>query len=224
LAKAWNKLENAQLDVLRKDVTQLQKFDNIVKGNNLGLDADGLGDLLKAPTTKIDAATGLPQKWDNPDKVLDAVKRTSDANVPGVSIDHKKFPAPADGTDNFVLKNAKQFQAEASGDAALSFNKSGVSFDNVAADGKLVDRKYGHGSSIFDEDGGVVNETRAQSLLNQAQRQLDAVGGDGSKIRWEISTETGATGIKQLFLNSADEIPGISNIEVVFVQQLQIIN
>jgi hypothetical protein len=39
--------------------------------------------------------------------------RTSHANVPGVSID----PAPADGINNFVLRNAKQFQAEASGDA-----------------------------------------------------------------------------------------------------------
>jgi hypothetical protein len=223
LAKAWNKFDNAGLDVLRKDVTQLQKFDNIVKGNNLGLDADGLGDLLKAPTTKIDAATGLPQKWDNPDKVLDAVKRTSDVNVPGVSIDHKKFPAPANGTDNFVLKNAKQFQAEASGDAALSFNKGGVSFDNVAADGKLIDRKYGHGSSIFDEDGGVLNETRAQSLLSQAKKQLDAVGGDGSKIRWEISTDTGANGIEQLFFDNRNVFPGIENIDVVYVPQQVII-
>jgi hypothetical protein len=133
--------------------------------------------------------------------------------VPGLSIDHKKFPGPANGTDNFVLKNAKQFQGEASGDAALSFNKGGVSFDNVTADGKLVDRKYGHGSSIFDEDGGVINENRAQSLLSQAQRQLDAVGGDASKLRWEISTEAGANGIKSLFIQNNIQIEVI---EVAF--------
>ena len=73
LGKAWDKLDEAGLTALRKDPIQLQKFDNIVKNNNLGLDADGLGDLLKKPTTKIDAATGLPLKWDNPDKVLDCL-------------------------------------------------------------------------------------------------------------------------------------------------------
>jgi hypothetical protein len=114
-------------------------------------------------------------KWDNPDKVLDAVKKASDADIPGLSVSHKKFPGPANGTDNFVLKNAKQYQGEASGDAALSFNKGGVSFDDVAPDGKLVDRKYGHGSSIFDEDGGVLNEERANSIIEQARRQLNAV-------------------------------------------------
>jgi RHS repeat-associated protein len=230
LVDAWKKFDDAGLPALRKDPVQLEKFDDIVKNNNLGLDADGLGDLLKLPTTKVDAVTGLPLKWDSPDKVLDAVKRTSDANVPEVSLGHKKFPAPATGTDNFVLKNAKQFQAEASGDAGLSFIKGGVSFDNVAADGKLVDRKYGHGSSIFDNSGDelapvydVINNSRAEGLLEQAQRQLNAVGGDGSKIRWEISTETGAGGIAQLFFNNRTRFPGIENVEIVYVPQQTII-
>jgi hypothetical protein len=224
LVDAWKKLDDAGLTALRKDPIQLQKFDDIAKNNNLGLDADGLGDLLKSPQAK-----GLT--WDNPDKVLDAVKRSSDANIQGFSISHKKFPAPANGTDNFVLKNAKQFQAEASGDAALSFNKNGVSFDNVAADGKLVDRKFGHSSSIFDKvDDGfetiyqVTNQDRARSLLEQAQRQINSVG-DGSKIRWEISTQDGANGIKQLFSdpNRLSEFPGVDKIEVVYKAQITII-
>lgn len=219
LVDAWKRFDDAGLTALRKDPIQLQKFDDIVKNNNLGLDADGLGDLLKSPQAK-----GLT--WDNPDKVLDAIKRSSDANVQGLSISHKKFPAPANGTDNFVLKNAKQFQAEASGDAALSFNKGGVSFDDVAADGKLVDRKYGHGASVFDkvEDDlltvyEIKNQSRAQSILDQAQRQLNAVGGDGSKLRWEISTIDGAGGIRQLFESNGGAISGIADIEVVYVAQ-----
>lgn len=33
---------------------------------------------------------------------------------------------------------------------------------------------------------------------DQIQRQVDAVGGDASKIRWEISTDLGAKGISEL--------------------------
>jgi len=216
LVKAWEKLKDAGLTALRKDPIQLQKFDDIVKSNNLGLDADGLGNLLKSPSTKVDASTGLPLQWDNPDKVLDAVKRTSDANVSGVSIGHKKFPTPSEGSDPFVLKNAKQYQAEASGDAGLSFDKGGRSFDNVASDGKLIDRKYGHGSSVFNADGTVKNQSRAQSILDQGQAQIDAA--NGTPIRWEVSTELGAEGIQNLFDNAGIDI------EVIYVAQKTIIN
>jgi len=130
-----------------------------------------------------------------------------------VSLSHRKFPAPADGTDSFTLKNAKQYQAEASGDAALSFDKAGVSFDNVA-NGKLIDRKFGH-SSVFDSAGNVANQSRADSILEQANRQLQAA--DGNPIRWEISSQGGANGIRNLFLQE-----GI-NIEVIHVPQITII-
>lgn len=212
----WKRMDDAGLDVLGKNPIELKKFDDLVKSNNLGLDADKLSDLLKAPKGK-----GLA--WDAPDKVLDAVKRASDANINGLSISHKKFPGPANGTDSYVLKNAKQFQAEASGDAALSFNKGGVSFDDIAVDGKLVDRKLGHGSSVFDEDFGVIRQVRANSIVEQARRQLAAVGGDGTKLRWEISTERGANGIEQLFFENSALIPGIDKIEVVYVVQKTII-
>jgi hypothetical protein len=118
-----------------------------------------------------------------------------------------------------VLRNAKQYQKEASGDATLSFDLNGVSFDNLAPDGKLVDRKWGHGPSVFNPDGTVRNQTRANSILQQAQRQLNAVGNDGQKIRWEIETELGADGIEQLFLENASQFPGMSEIEVVRVAQ-----
>ena len=217
MVEAWSSFKKVGLDDLAKNPVQLQKFDDLVKSNNLGLDAKGLEDLLSAPKAK-----GLA--WDNPDGVLDAVKRASDGNISDLSISHKKFPES--GSDNFVLKNAKQYQAEASGDAALSFNKGGVSFDDIAPDGKLVDRKYGHSSSIFDkvEDDlltvyEVKNQSRAQSILDQAQRQLNAVGGDGSKLRWEISTADGAGGIKQLFEANSGAISGIADIEVINVAQ-----
>jgi TANFOR domain-containing protein len=216
---SWSSFKKVGLDDLAKNPVQLQKFDDLVKSNNLGLDAKGLEDLLSAPKAK-----GLT--WDNPDGVLDAVKRASDGNISDLSISHKKFPES--GSDNFVLRNAKQYQAEASGDAALCFNKGGVSFDDIAPDGKLVDRKYGHSSSIFDKvDDGfetvyeVVNKNRAQSLIDQAKRQLDAVGGDGSKLRWEISTQDGANGIRDLFKSgdALDQAPGINQIQIVYEAQ-----
>ncbi len=230
LVKAWGRTLNLGDNVipvaLRNNPTFLTKYDDIIKNNKLGLDAQGLDDLLKLPSTKIDKATGLPLKWDNPEAVLDAVKRASDSNIASLKVTHKKFPAPADGTDNFVLKNARQYQAEASLDAGLSFEKGGVSFDDIATDGKLVDRKYGHSSSIFDkvEDElltvyEIKNQSRIQSILDQAQRQLNAVGNDGSKLRWEISTADGAGGIKQLFEANSGAIPGIADIEVIHVAQ-----
>lgn len=161
----------------------------------------------------VEQAARKGQRWDNPEAVADAIRKSADEGIDGISVSHKKFPAPADGSDSFVLKNAKKYQAEASGDAALSFDKAGVSFDDIA-NGKLIDRKFGH-SSVFDSTGNVANNTRAQSLLTQANRQLGAAG--GNPIRWEISSQGGANGIKRLFRNN-----GI-NIEVVHVPQITII-
>jgi hypothetical protein len=214
LVDSWKAFKNAGLDDLAKNTTQLEKFNALAKSNNLGLDAKGLEDLLSAKT----ATKNLP--WEHPDKVLDAVKRASDANIDGVSI--KGFPTPEDGSTSFILNNAKQYQLEASGDALLSFEKNGVSFDNVDAGGILIDRKYGH-SSVFNADGTVANPTRAKSILEQAKRQLNAVGGDGTKLRWEISSKGGADGIERLFLENAENIPGLDKITVKYITQKNII-
>ncbi len=96
-----------------------------------------------------------------------------------------------------MLANAKQYQLEGSGDALLSFDKNGVSFDNVTIDGKLVDRKYGHGNSIFNIDGTIHNTNRAESALTQARSQLTAAA--GTPVKWEVSTIEGATGLDKLF-------------------------
>lgn len=109
----------------------------------------------------------------------------------------------------------------------MSFNKNGVSFDNVTNDGYLIDRKYGHGSSIFKEvDDGlggkeiiVHNKPREASILSQAQRQVEAAG--GYPISWEISTDIGTKGIKQIFQQSNN--PLIKSIEVAYVPQKTII-
>ena len=121
LVEGWKVFKKAGFDDLALNTKQLKQFSEIAGNNNLNIDAKGLEDLLKAPSAKIDKATGLPLKWDHPDQILDAVQRASDANISGLSISHKKFPTLANGTDNFVLKNAKQYQAEASFDAGLSF-------------------------------------------------------------------------------------------------------
>ncbi|MGB3467707.1 MAG: hypothetical protein WBA74_20645, partial [Cyclobacteriaceae bacterium] len=212
LIDAWKKLSDMVRIIpsaLRKNPDFVIKFDDVANSNTLGLDADDIADLLRSPSAKR-------QAWDAPDAVLDAVKRVSDSGVEGVTVAHKKFPAPAEGNSSFVLDNAKQYQKEASGDAALSFEKNGVSFDNVTADGKLVDRKYGHGSSVFNADGSVKNEARSRSILDQARAQFNAA--NGTPIRWEISTELGADGIQDLF-----DVRGI-DIDVVYVVQKTIIN
>lgn len=107
------------------------------------------------------------------------------------------------------------------------FDKGGRSFDNINDAGKLVDRKYGHGKSVFNEvDDGfggkdikIKNQTRVNKILEQAQGQVDAAG--GSPIKWEVSTDLGARGIRQVF----DQLgsPAVKNIEVVYVPQLTVI-
>ena len=46
---------------------------------------------------------------------------------------------------------------------------------------------------------------------------------DGSKIRWEISTDLGSDGIEQLFLDNASRFPGMVDIQVVKVAQQTIL-
>ena len=125
---------------------------------------------------------------------------------------------------SWVLDNAKKYQGtpirnadgkliSGSGDANLSFEYNGTSFDNVI-DGKLIDNKFGHGSSVFKESDDmfsefidevndldnitIKNQNRAEAILNQAKRQIDAVGGK-VEIEWHVSTELGAKGIRKLF-------------------------
>ncbi len=195
------------------DAGLISKLDNYFTTNPTKLQK--LEGVLNAPVLKN-------QQWDNLESVFDAFKK---AESKGVSVGHKKFPAVDDeGSSSFVLKNAKQYQAEASGDAALSLEKAGTSWDNIDDAGKLIDRKYGHGASIFKEvDDGfggkiiqVINTNRKNSIIEQATRQVNAAG--GTPIKWEISTELGAKGIKDLFVKN-----GI-NIEVIYVQQVKIIN
>ncbi len=230
LVRAWDKVKHsldAGISAKARDVPFLQKFDDMVQNNNLDLDANGLQAVLNAAAVK-------GQKWDFPENILDAVKRASDGNIPGLSVSHKKFPQSSSGS-SYVLDNAKQFQRESSAginDANLSFDLNGTSFDDVAHDGKLIDRKFGHSSSIFDRVDtdlevvyNVTNQNRAQSLMEQAYRQVTAAGGDGAKIRWEISTQDGAGGISQLFNDplNYNQFPGIQNIDVIHVAQQTII-
>ncbi len=210
--RAWEKIWESSdegIKLLRKNTDQLEKFNDLIIKNNLGLDAEGIFDILNAAAKK-------GQKWDFPENILDAVKRASDADIQGLKVVHKKFATPSEGSDPFVLKNAKQYQKEASGDAGLSFELNGRSFDNITSDGKLIDRKYGHGSSVFNPDGSVKNQTRANKIIQQATDQI--IDANGQPIRWEISTELGASGIQKLFdINNFD-------IEVVYIAQQKIIN
>ena len=202
--KAWDKVKHsldAGIAAKATDVPFLQKFDEIVQNNNLGLDEDGLQAVLNAAAVK-------GYKWDFPENILDAVKRASDANIPNLKVTHKKFPVSS--SDSYVLKNAKQFQYESSLDANLSFELNGVSFDDVKG-GFLIDRKFGHDSAIWDVDGNIINERRIESLLDQAERQLTAA--NGQPIKWEISTPAGASNLNQHFIDI-----GI-NINVVHVAQ-----
>ncbi len=123
-----------------------------------------------------------------------------------------------------MLDNAKKYQGtpirdangkliSGSGDANLSFEYNGTSFDNVI-DGILIDNKFGHGSSVFKESDDmfsefinesndldnitIKNQKRVDAILKQAKRQIRAVGGN-VEIEWHVSTELGAKGIQKLF-------------------------
>ena len=183
------------------DISFLNKFDNIVKNNNLGLDVDGLTEILNAAVVK-------GQQWDFPENILDAVQRASDSNISGILVSHKKFPVSS--SNPYVLRNAKQYQYEASLDANLNFELNGVSFDNID-NGILIDRKFGHSSSIWDSDGNIININRIESLREQAFRQINA--SNGVPIRWEISTSEGAANLNQYFIDN-----GI-NIQVIHIAQ-----
>ena len=140
-----------------------------------------------------------------------------------------------------MLDNAKKYQGtpirnangkliSGSGDANLSFEYNGTSFDNVI-DGKLIDNKFGHGSSVFKESDDMFSEfineandldnitikngKRAAAILKQARRQMDAVGGK-VEIEWHVSTELGAKGIRKLFENAE---PTPINIKVKWIKQ-----
>lgn len=218
--KGWKAFYN--FPNLRIDATQLQKFKNLVTNNNLGLSAEDIAKLIDSRT----ASRGL--QWEHPEELLSAIERASVANISGTKISIKGFPTPEDGSVSFTLSNAKQYQLEASGDALLSFDITtgsfSASFDNINSSGKLIDRKWGH-SGIFEKNAAtgaitIKNQDRVNSALAQAQRQVDAA--NGKPIRWEISTELGADGLRQSFQNAADS--RIRSIEVVWIPQITIIN
>ena len=100
-----------------------------------------------------------------------------------------------------------------------------ASFDDFK-DGVLIDRKFGHGNSIFLKEGSelseinIINHDRVNSLIEQARRQILSAG--NRKIRWEIQTELGAEGLKQVFNNPLlkTTYPGIdfTKLEIKYVQ------
>ncbi len=197
--RAWEKMilsTDDGIKLLRKNPVQLQKFDDLVASNNLGLDADGILDVLNAASKK-------GYTWDFPENILDAVKRASDANIPGLKVGHKKFPESAESGGGYLIP-AKKYQKAASGDANLSFELNGRSFDDISLDGKLIDRKFGYGNSIFEKIEefeeviyNATNDNRVRSLLTQAKGQLHDA--NGKPIRWEVSTPLGSEGIRALF-------------------------
>ena len=143
---------------------------------------------------------------------------------------------------SWVLDNAKKYQGtpirnadgkliSGSGDANLSFEYNGTSFDNVI-DGKLIDNKFGHGSSVFKESDDMFSEfidevndldnnitiknpKRVKAILKQAERQIKAADGK-VEIEWHVSTELGAKGIQKLFDNVK---PTPINIKVKYIKQ-----
>jgi len=127
-------------------------------------------------------------------------------NLPAVAQKSKKFP-----TGTWVLDQAKAYQKKFSGNPDLSFELNKVSFDAQRGN-ILIDAKYGHGKSIFDEDTyDVKNMARANKLIDQAKRQRDAIAGTDYKIEWRISSPEGAEGIRKLFSDN-----GVSWITVIY--------
>ena len=233
LVYSWKILSDIKSD-LCKNINKLEELGSVIKKNNLrvGKDAmvgkDAIANFIKN------------NKWDDIDGVITAMKRVSDSNIEGLVLKYKKFPVSQTGS-SWVLDNAKKYQGtpirnadgkliSGSGDANLSFEYNGTSFDNVI-DGKLIDNKFGHGGSVFKETDDmfsefideandldnitIINENRAKAILKQAERQIKAVDGK-VEIEWHVSTELGAKGIQKLFDNAK---PAPINIKVKYIKQ-----
>jgi hypothetical protein len=82
--KAWEGMlgsPDAAVKALRTKPSALQKYSDLVDNNSLGLDASAIDDILGAAARKN-------QSWDDAEAVLDALRRASDGNTPGLSISH----------------------------------------------------------------------------------------------------------------------------------------
>jgi hypothetical protein len=102
LVDAWKVLHKPVVgDVVRKNVRKLDELNGLLKGNNLGWGKTDFENFLTRP---------LDKPWDNVDEVISALKRTSDANILGLTISYKKFPQPKDGSYSYVLDQAKNIK------------------------------------------------------------------------------------------------------------------
>ena len=112
-------------------------------------------------------------------------------------------------TKESMSKAAASYQTAITGQAASeSFLLNGVKFDGVVK-GVLVDAKSGYGSFINKATGGFHTWFKgAKSLINQAERQIEAA--NGTKIQWFFENKAAMDATKKLF-----EKEGIKGIELI---------
>ncbi|ANE52825.1 Tox-REase-5 domain-containing protein [Flavisolibacter tropicus] len=154
-------------------------------------------------------------------KVFDAWERVAKADVEGLELKVKKFPVNSKRPD--VYNAAKEYQKKFSGDADLSFDLDGVSFDDFK-DGVLLDAKFGYGKSVFiksiddfeEYSIEVINKSLADKLIEQARRQLLVASKKGLKVEWRVSNRLAENGITELFTKEALNNPLFKNIKIVF--------
>lgn len=90
-------------------------------------------------------------------------------------------------------------------DASQSFKLNGVKFDGITDSGVLLDAKSGMGNFVG-KDGNFKNWFKgADSLIDQANRQLKAA--DGIKIQWHFENKKVMEATQKLF--KKNDIEGI---------------
>ncbi|MBM6498162.1 hypothetical protein H9X54_002470 [Flavobacterium macrobrachii] len=101
---------------------------------------------------------------------------------------------------------ASSFQKQITGvDASQSFKLNGVKFDGITDSGVLLDAKSGMGNFVG-KDGNFKNWFKgADSLIDQANRQLKAA--DGIKIQWHFENKKVMEATQKLF--KKNDIEGI---------------
>ena len=108
-----------------------------------------------------------------------------------------------------VTGRAANYQSQITGRLPdVGYVANGVKFDGFA-NGTLLDAK-GFGYANFVKDGQFRSWFNgADSLVDQAQRQLNAAG--GTPIQWHFAEEAAATATRNLFQSR-----GVSGIDVIF--------
>ncbi len=107
---------------------------------------------------------------------------------------------------------AKNYQAQFSGNADVSYMFRGADFDAVV-DGKLIEAKLGY-ANLLDKAGNLKTDGRTNGIVAQlvakAQKHSKAITGTNLQVEWHVSSADGTKAIQGILREK-----GIDNIKVI---------